>query len=203
MKSGIIAVGLVFCSFVYAGEQKLTYVDLVNRITDLEHLSVLPVPGEKCAQCSSYDRASRFDEATGKYVAWDANGDGGAVIRMEGEQAVLAEMTGPGCIWRIWSATAGKGHVKIYLNGASEPAVDLAFDDYFSRKFEPFTYPALVYKTAANGFDNTCRFLSRNRARSWATRSGASTITSLTAPFRQARRCHPLSANYRRRKKRR
>jgi hypothetical protein len=32
--------------------------------------------------------------------------------------------------------------------------VDLAFGDYFSPLFEPFTFPALVYKTAANGFDN-------------------------------------------------
>jgi hypothetical protein len=150
----IAAMCFVFCSFACAGEQKLSYVDLVGRITDLEQVSVLPVPGEKCAQFSSYDRASKYDEATGKYIRWDSNGDGGAVIRMEGDQAVLAEMNGPGCIWRTWSATAGKGHVKIYLDGASEAAVDLAFDDYFSRKFEPFTYPALVYKTAANGFDN-------------------------------------------------
>jgi hypothetical protein len=101
MKSRIIAaVSLVLCSFVCAGEQKLSYVDLVSRITDLEQLSVLPLPGEKGAQCSSYDRASRYDEATGKYVAWDANGDGGGIIRKEGEQSVLAEITGPGCIWR-------------------------------------------------------------------------------------------------------
>jgi hypothetical protein len=135
-------------------QQKLTYVDLVDRLTNLEHLATLPELGEKTAMGSSYDRASRYDAATGKYVKWDANGDGSGIIRQEGEQSVLAEMEGPGCIWRIWSATAGKGHVKIFLDGAAEPAVDLAFDDYFSRKAEPFTFPALVYKTAANGFDN-------------------------------------------------
>ncbi|HEY3320988.1 MAG TPA: glycoside hydrolase family 172 protein [Planctomycetota bacterium] len=136
-----------------AGE-RLTYVDLVKHLTDLERVAILPAPGEKCAQASSYDRASKYDEATGKYVRWDANGDGGGIIRKEGDISVLAEIEGPGCIRRTWSATAGKGHVKIYLDGATEPAVDLAFDDYFSRKAEPFTFPALVYKTAANGFDN-------------------------------------------------
>ena len=30
---------------------------------------------------------------------------------------VMAEMEGPGCIWRIWSALAEQGHVKIYLDG--------------------------------------------------------------------------------------
>jgi len=144
---------LGFNAALQAG-QNLTYVDLVNRLTNLEHLATLPEPGEKTAEWSSYDRASQYDAATGKYVKWDANGDGSGIIRKEGDLSVLAEMEGPGCIWRTWSATAGKGHVKIFLDGAAEPAVDLAFDDYFSRKFEPFTFPSLVYKTAANGFDN-------------------------------------------------
>ena len=150
--SGVLA--LLLAAAAAQAAETLTYPDLVRRLTDLERLAVLPVPGERCAQCSSYDRASVYDAAAGKYVRWDANGDGGGIIRKEGEQSLLAEMDGPGCIWRIWSATAGKGHVKIYLDGAAEPAVDLSFDDYFSRKCEPFTHPALVYKTAANGFDN-------------------------------------------------
>lgn len=132
----------------------LSYSQLVDRITNLESLAVLPLPGEKTALFSSYDRASRYDEATGKYVRWDANGDGGGIIRSEGEAQVLAEMNGPGCIWRIWSATPGDSHVRIYLDGAAEPTVDLPFKDYFSGKAAPFDYPALVYTTEANGFDN-------------------------------------------------
>ena len=57
-------------------EQTLSYADLVHRMTDLSHLAVLPAAGEQCAQWSSYDRASKYDEKTGKYVHWDANGDG-------------------------------------------------------------------------------------------------------------------------------
>ena len=149
----IITLWLGISAATQAG-QTLTYVDLVNRLTDMEHLATLPEPAEKCGLWSSYDRASNYDTATGQYVKWDANADGSGIIRKEGDLSVIAEMEGPGCIWRIWSATAGRGHVKIYLDGAIEPAVDLAFDDYFSRKAEPFNYPALVYKTAANGFDN-------------------------------------------------
>src|SRR6266566_9665916 len=144
--------GLGFAA-VQAAEPALTYVDLVHRLTDLEHLATVPAPGERCAQWSSYDRASRYDPASGKYIKWDANGDGGGYIRKEGDKFVLAEMEGPGCIWRIWSATPGKGHVRIYLDGANEPAVDLPFTGYFDGKNPPFTRPAIVH-TVSMGWNN-------------------------------------------------
>lgn len=134
-------------------ERTLTYPDLVGRLTDLKHLATLPEAGEATAQWSSYDRASRYDGKSGKYQRWDANGDNNGVIREEDGRVVMAEMTGPGCIWRIWSAEARSGHVKIYLDGASDPAVDLPFASYFDGKSEPFTRPALVH-VAAQGLNN-------------------------------------------------
>ena len=74
---------LATCLPLSAAEQKLTYVDLVNRLTDLEHLATVPAPGEQCVQASSYDRKSSYDAATGKYAGWDANGDGDGIIRKE------------------------------------------------------------------------------------------------------------------------
>lgn len=137
------------CSGAHCSEP-LTYIDLVSRLTDLEALSVLPQAGEKCAQWSSYDRASVYDDRTGKYVRWDANGDGRGIIREEpGGVQVLAEMDGPGCIWRIWSAAPKSGHVRIYLDGATEPAIDMPFEDYFNRTQSPFVYPSLVHVTAS------------------------------------------------------
>jgi len=135
-------------------QQKLSYVDLVHRLTDLESLAVLPAAGEQCAQWSSYDRRSRYDAQSGKYIDWDANGDGGGIIRKEGGKLVLAEMTGPGCIWRIWSATPKQGHVRIYLDEASVPVVDLPFTGYFDGKNAPFTRSVLVHTTPANGWNN-------------------------------------------------
>ena len=148
---------LIFASLVggsiWAAEQGITYVDLVKRLTDLEQLAVTPVPGEQCAQWSSYDRKSKYDAATGKYVGWDANGDNDGVIRKEGDKFVLAEMEGPGCLERIWSATPKNGHVRIYLDGAGEPAVDLPFVGYFDRQNAPFTRTALVH-TVGMGWNN-------------------------------------------------
>ncbi len=131
---------------VQSAEVEYTYADLVTRMMDLASLSELPRPGETCRQWSSYDRASRFDSNQGRYVAWDANGDGGQFIRREGDQVVMAEMKGPGCIWRIWSALAKEGHVKIYLDGQPQPAVDLPFRQYFTGKTKPFDYPNLSYQ---------------------------------------------------------
>src|SRR5512143_818792 len=90
---------LATCLPLLAAEETLTYVDLVNRLTDLEHLATVPAPGEQCAQWSSYDRKSLYDSASGKYVGWDANGDNDGIIRKEDGKLVLAEMEGPGCIW--------------------------------------------------------------------------------------------------------
>lgn len=152
-----ILVGLVG-AWVWAGGagvlgQTLSYLDLVQRLTDLEGLAVLPEPGEQCAQWSSYDRQSRYDDATEKYVAWDANGDGEGHLGQDGDRIVMAEMRGPGCIWRIWSAAPKEGHVRVYLDDAPEPAIDLPFRRYFDRTAEPFTQPALVH-TVASGWNN-------------------------------------------------
>jgi len=152
-----IATALVICGFLAAGlvlpaagAERFTYVDLVGRLTDMEHLATLPAVGEKCVQWSSYDRRSKYDSASGKYIDWAANGDGDGIIRKEGDRQVFAEIEGPAVIWRIWSALANQGHVKIYLDGNEQPAVDLPFDGYFNCENEPFTRPALVH-TAARG----------------------------------------------------
>jgi hypothetical protein len=149
--SSILAI-IAICVFLgvdsVSAAERLTYLDLVNRLTDLEHLATLPAAGEKCAQWSSYDRRSRYDSASGKYIDWSANGDGDGFIRKEGDVQVFAEIEGPAVIWRIWSALADQGHVKIYLDGNEQPAVDLPFDGYFNCKNEPFTRPALVHTTA-------------------------------------------------------
>ncbi|NLH15401.1 MAG: DUF2961 domain-containing protein [Phycisphaerae bacterium] len=141
----IVLAGMLACT---ARAESLNYADLVGRLTDMERLAVLPEAGEKCSQWSSWDRASQFDAATGNYVKWDANGDNDGIIRKEDGKQVLAEMEGPGVIWRIWSAKDGPGHVRVFLDGNSEPAVDLPFTGYFDCKNEPFVYPALVHKVA-------------------------------------------------------
>jgi hypothetical protein len=135
------------------GQGTYSYADLCRRLTDPELLAVLPPPGERTALASSYDRSSRYDAATDTYIDWGANNDTGGNVRQEGDGIVMADVTGPGCIWRIWSAAPKSGHVKIYLDGSPTPQVDLPFAEYFDRTSAPFTRTNLVY-TAAMGANN-------------------------------------------------
>ncbi len=147
----------------------LDYSDLVGRLTDLDRLALLPEKGERCALWSSYDRSSRYDASAGEYLNWDANVDGqrgAGWIRLEGERRVLAEMEGPGCLWRIWTADPREGQVGIYIDGKRTPAVELPFYAYFNREAFPFIFPSLVYDSAKGRnsyipipFQKSCRVL--------------------------------------------
>ena len=61
----------------------MTYRELLARLTDLRALAQMAPDGERSGCMSSYDRASRFDTATGTYVDWDANADGSGQRRAE------------------------------------------------------------------------------------------------------------------------
>ena len=133
-------------------QQSLSYVDLVRRMADLEHLAVLPIPGEATKQFASYDLRSDYDAENDRFEHWGANGDGhGNVRELEDGQVVLAEIDGPGVIWRTWSAAPGDGHVRFYLDGSDTPAIDLPFKTLFDRTQAPFNHPALAYTTDARG----------------------------------------------------
>ncbi|KAA3437859.1 DUF2961 domain-containing protein [Rufibacter hautae] len=125
----------------------LSYVDLVNRLHDLEYLATPPHKDEKSGSFSSYDRRSRYDAVTNTYEAWGANGDGSGYIRKEGKDIVVFEQEGPGVIWRFWSALAKEGHIKIYIDNQPVPVVDKPFRDLFEtvgNEVPPMNYPNLV-----------------------------------------------------------
>jgi len=71
----MIILGVVLCSICSSAQNKWSYIDLIEQLTDLERLAVLPDKWERCAQWSSYDRASRYDEVTDQYVNWSSNRD--------------------------------------------------------------------------------------------------------------------------------
>lgn len=160
MKKGVLyiaAIVLVFCTS--CNEKKdhiITYENLVKRLTNLEALAKLPSKGEKSEMWSSYDRKSKVDSVSGAFIDWSANNDGlrPQFIRKEGDNEVLAEMTGPGAIVRIWSASPKKGKVNIYIDGAKTPIVSESFIDYFTPSIPAFNFSELVYETNAKGFNN-------------------------------------------------
>jgi hypothetical protein len=128
-----VTASLVLCaSCVGADGPRLTYADLVGRLTDLERLAVLPAVGEKGAQASSFDRQARYDVETCKYIDWDANVDNGSTItKKEGEKIVFVEIEGPGCVWRAWSGNPVEGHFQFFFDGAEKPTLDMPFRQFF------------------------------------------------------------------------
>jgi len=99
-------------------------------------------PGVKAAAFSSYDRTGgNNDGFSGQY----------SKLREEDGNSVIAEMDGPGCIYRLWMThSAGqvpglldrKGeHIRIYLDGSAEPALDVPLEGLFDNSIEHFPQP--------------------------------------------------------------
>ncbi len=126
-------------------QEKLAYADIAARLYALERLAEPPAAGEISGNWSSFDRGAKYNKQTGRYENWHANSDGGGFIRKEAAGIVAAEMKGPGVIWRVWSALPTGGHIKIYIDGADKPALDIPFKQYFNNRQGMFAYPALVH----------------------------------------------------------
>ena len=131
-----------------------SYVDLVAKMKDLERLSYPPPAGEVTREISSHDRSSTYDAASDTYSNWAANADGAGFEYLDEDgNKVLAEMQGPGCIWRLSTANPSEAHVRIFVDGAAVPAVDLPWSEYFNGEQTPFDRSELVYE-AAGGWNN-------------------------------------------------
>jgi hypothetical protein len=113
-------------------------------LEELHATSLLPRlrPGVEMRSFSSYDRTGgNNDGFSGKYSA----------LRIEDGNSVIAEMDGPGCIYRLWTTHSigeepglleRKGeHIRIYLNGRAEPALDVPLEDLFDGSLAHFPKP--------------------------------------------------------------
>ncbi len=135
MKNMTLIFILAFTTGWLCAQDEITYTDLIQRLYDLEYLATPPMQGEQSGNFSSFDRRARYDVETNMYKNWGANRDGTGYIRMEPDSSsiVVFEKDGPGVIWRIWSALALQGHVKIYVDHQEEPIIDMRFTDFFEQ----------------------------------------------------------------------
>ncbi len=107
--------------------KSVTFVSLLEEMTDLKTLSEVPSPKYNCKQFSSYDRSSTNPSDLSD-TNWFANADCGQFLRTENNNGtnefVMMETDGPGAIVRFWSANA-TGIIKIYLDGNDKPAIEM------------------------------------------------------------------------------
>lgn len=117
MLSGL-AVELLF----NAQTPAITTKSLIEQRFDFIHT---PAPKFTMRQSSSYSRtaiAPGSDE-------WFANDDYGKYLRQDGNEYVMADLTGPGAVVRIWSANP-MGTLRLYFDGEPEARIKVNMRDW-------------------------------------------------------------------------
>jgi len=112
-------------------------------IEELYRLDLLPRLKEsiQTGSISSYDRTGGNDDGfSGKY----------SYIRKEASALVLADLKGPGLIYRIWTPTPTDDRMEFYFDGETTPRIQIKFRDLFTGKQSPFLAP--IVGSGAGGF---------------------------------------------------
>ena len=90
---------------------------------------------------SSYDRTGGNDDGfSGKY----------SFVSRDDEGLIIADLQGPGIIYRIWTPTPTDDVVEFLFDGESEPRITAKFRDLFSGQVPPFVSP--LVGRGAGGF---------------------------------------------------
>lgn len=125
-----VTVALLLSASLGASPQSLQAFDFataLQRLADPRWLYRPAPAGERCVQWSSFDR--RSCSGPGDADAWYANDDRGHYVRTVehagGNEYVLAEATGPGCVARLWSANP-HGTLHVDVDGTRVWSVDFA-----------------------------------------------------------------------------
>ncbi len=147
-----IAILLILSATTLSAGERYSYAELVARLTDLQRLATPIVPGEKTIASTSHDRGMSYELQSNTYRNWSANGDGSGCIRREGDTQVMVDEEGPGVLWRIWSAKAGDGHIKIFIDGNEKPVIDKPFHAYFDDLEKEFPGLAMTLSRGRNQF---------------------------------------------------
>jgi len=113
------------------GVAEWTRLDLLPRLRD----------AVKVASVSSYDRTGGNDDGfSGRH----------SFVRKEGDALVLADLKGPGCVYRIWTPTPTDDPFEFYFDGEAQPRLRLTFRQLFDGTRPPFVAPLSGY--GAGGF---------------------------------------------------
>ena len=116
----------------------------------IHELHLAPDPFHVHRQASSYDRAST---APGLDTWW-ANRDSGHFIRTERvgsrTEFVMADLTGPGLVMRIWSANP-EGIIRFYFDGEPRPRLELPMTELLGGTHPSF--PPHVAYVASMGWN--------------------------------------------------
>jgi len=106
----------------------------------LDHLAVLK-ESTKVASVSSYDRTGGNNDGFGGQYSY---------VRKEKDGLVLADLEGPGVIYRIWTPTPTDDVLEFYFDGQDKPEIRVKFGELFMGKHPAFERPLVGF--GAGGF---------------------------------------------------
>jgi hypothetical protein len=112
-------------------------------LEELHRLDLLPAfkRSVKIGAVTSYDRTEGNDDGfSGKY----------SFVRREGDNLVLADLQGPGCIYRIHTPTPTDDLVEFFFDGEEKPRLSLPLRKLFTGEVAPFVRP--LVDGAGGGF---------------------------------------------------
>lgn len=130
--------GATFLTVLLAGclwkqPQRLTWVDFLPALTNVQLLARLDVPGTQVI--TSFDPSGGNED----YNHFVRKGPKGWVV--------LADLKGPGVVTRFWMTGAdnGKHRLRFYFDGEWRPSMELTLDDLTGGR-EPFVSPLAAYE---------------------------------------------------------
>jgi hypothetical protein len=103
------------------------------------------------------DELGRLRSGVRTYQASSYARDGGNVDRgnylyVDGEEHVMLDVLGPGCVYRIWMTGMDvDARIRIYFDGEAVPTVDERLGDFFSGALAPFLAPLTVNDDVSSG----------------------------------------------------
>jgi hypothetical protein len=93
-------------------------------------------PTVEMGSLSSYDRTGGNDDGfSGKF----------SFVRKQADGLVVADLQGPGVIYRIWTPTPTDDWMEFFFDGETEPRIRLRFREMFLGQIEPFVRPLVGY----------------------------------------------------------
>lgn len=112
-------------------------------VAELHRLDALPAfkRSVKVGSVSSYDRTGGNDDGFKGTHSY---------LRKEPGGLVIADLKGPGVVYRVWTPTPSDDPVEFYFDGEEKPRLRLPFVDLFSGRQYPFVTP--VVGVGAGGF---------------------------------------------------
>ena len=145
-----IAIFLV-SPFLYSGTD--VGLDVYNNIENLPKINDLSF----ASGFSSYERNG-------------GNADRGHFLYQDGSEYVMADINGPGAVYRLWTTGQdGNAIIRFYLDGAITPQINLSFNSFYNGITSPFLSPLNGDNLDSSGgfysylpitFSNSCRITS-------------------------------------------